>query len=656
MAIICAQCGHRNPDGSRFCTNRDCGAFLAWTDPNAATPGTYPQPEPFQPPPRQGDATRWGATVDGHSDVAASISLTDSTLAVAPGETVSTTVSVHNGGGQVEQFAITVLGPTQEWAEIDPVVLAVYPDARAEAVIRWSPPRQSTTAAGRAPFTVRAASILHRGLQVHATGVLDVSEFRALTATLTPQTTSGRWQTSHRIQLTNEGNVVEPVQLKASDPAGRIKFSLPAGELPVPPGSQSIDMSVRPPMRFLGRPASQPFQVLATPRPPVAPVRLDGTREIVPLIAGWIPKAIVGLVVLAVAAAALLITQRGGDDNKVAVNSTPNATVPPGATVPPPGGGASGPAVPPAGGSPPGKSPPPSSDATTAPVNNTPWAVVDQAGGLTFNSGATAVTPLGTGRFEVTFGRSVDDCVYLGTVAASNGQPVPEGGLVFTLSGSNRNSVLVQTRNIDGTAGAFPFHLQVRCASGDTVVVSGDQAVRGNNQPRVRQTEIGQWEIRFNRGVRNCSFVAAVGDPGTDEPPAGLINVGTGQQDRAAILVETRGRNGARGDMPFHLQTRCSGTFVVVDADGRTPRDAGLDELRRLEPGKWEVDFTKDVSRCSYTAALGDADGSPADLGGTVYAASGPRPSTVQIHTRRLDAAAGDTVLGDAPFHLQVVC
>ena len=114
MAIICAQCGHRNPDGSRFCTNRDCGAFLAWTEPEARPPGWSPRPEPSRPPPRQGDATRWGATVDGHSDVAASMALTDATLAVTPGETVSTTVSVHNGGGQVEQFAVSVLGPTAE--------------------------------------------------------------------------------------------------------------------------------------------------------------------------------------------------------------------------------------------------------------------------------------------------------------------------------------------------------------------------------------------------------------------------------------------------------------------------------------------------------------------------------------------------------------
>ncbi|MFI7543537.1 hypothetical protein [Actinoplanes sp. NPDC049599] len=655
MAIICAQCGHRNPDGARFCTNRDCGAFLAWTDPNAGPPGWSPPPEPSQPPPRQGDATRWGASVDGYSDVAASIVLTDTTLAVMPGETVSTTVSVHNGGGQVEQFALTVLGPTAEWAEIEPAVLAVYPDARAEAVIRWSPPRQASTAAGRAPLTVRASSILHRGLQVHATGVLDVSEFRALTATLTPQTTSGRWRTSHRIQLTNEGNVVEPVQLKASDPAGRIRFSLPAGELPVPPGSQSVDMSVRPPMRFFGRPASQPFQVLATPRPPVAPVRLDGTREIVPLIAGWIPKVATGLLALGIAAAAILIL---ADPFDLKDASGDQAKDPPaGASVGAvPKGGASAGQPPPGGGSKTAQpsSAPPSSAA--AAENNTPWAVVDGAGTLVSASGATKVTPLGTGRFEVLFGSPVDNCVFLGTVAASGGQPVPENGLVSTATGSNRNSVLVQTRNLDGAAAAHPFHLQVRCVVGDSVVVAGGEKVRGTDDPRVTRTGDGLYEVRFGRRTRDCSIVAAIGDPAGQDPPAGLVNVGAGQQNPAAILVGTKGGNGAPTDLPFHLQTRCSGLFAVVTADGRTPSESRLRDLRRGDPGQWEVVFDRDVSKCSYAATLGDADGSPADLGGAVYAASGPEPTTVQVQTRKLDPAAGALALADAAFHLQVVC
>jgi hypothetical protein len=652
--MICDQCGHRNADGSRFCANPECKAFLAWTGQHGTPPASPPVPEPAAPPPRQGDATRWGHDAGGHSDAAASMSLTDPALTVQPGETATTTVSVHNGGSQVEQFALTVLGPTERWAEIDPPVLVVYPDARGEAVIQWSPPREPTTVAGRAPFTVRAASILHRGLQVHASGALDVGEFRELTATLTPQTTSGRWETTHRIQLTNAGNVVETVQLTASDPAGRVRFSLPGGELPVPPGAQNLDMSVRPPIRFLGRPVSQPFQVLATPRPPSTPVRLDGTREIVPLIAGWIPKVVAGLVALGVAAAVFFIANpsQGDDDDKAGGPTGPSPGLTSAPTAAPSGQGP----PPPVDNSPPADPSATPSSSSPASPDEVPWVVVGANGAMLSTSGAASVVPRIPGQFEITFTRTVAGCVYLATVAATGGQPVPDRGLVFTASGGSPNSVLVETREIDQTLHPYPFHLQVRCSTGDSAVVERDQVIRGNDDPRVKQTEDGQWEVRFGRDVRKCSYVATIGDPGPATPPTGVISVGSGQRDSRAVLIETRSRDGVRSDMPFHLQTRCSGLFAVVGVDGEAARKDGVKDVRHPDPGTWEVDFERDVSRCSYVAAVGSSDSTLVNIGGEVFAASGVQPATVQIQTRRLNADDGSGELADFPFHLQVVC
>lgn len=654
MAIICAQCGHRNADGSRFCANRECGAFLAWSGEQGATPGA-PPPEPSALPPEQGDATRWGYDAGGQSDAAASMALTETELSVQPGETVTTTVSVHNGGSQVEQFAVLVLGPTAGWAEIDPPVVVVYPDSRGEAVIRWSPPRQSATVAGQAAFTVRATSVLHRGLQVHAGGVLEVGEFRELTGTLTPQTTAGRWQTTHRIELTNAGNVVESVQLKATDPAGRIRFSLPGGELPVPPGSQSIEMSVRPPWRFLGRPVSQPFQVLATPRPPLTPVRLDGTREIVPLIAGWIPKVVTGLVALAVAAAVLWVTQRPDEDDQTpadaaTVGASQAATISP-PSKPAEGGRSPGGGPPP----PPGASGPPASSVTPAPSAPRLWAVVDASGAQVSAAGVASVISQSPGRTQVTFTRDVADCVYAATVAASGGQPVPERGLAFVASGDTAASVVVETRDLDETLQQpYPFHLQVRCDVGDTAVVVGDRAVRGTNDPEVRRLDGGSREVRFLRGVRDCAYVATIGDPGGGRAGTGLVSVGSGQR-ASAVVVDVKDVVGTRLDLPFHLMSRCSGLFAVVGTDGRADRKDSVEEVSRGEPGTWDVRFNQDVSRCSYVAAVGSVDDSPVDVGGVVFAASGPQPDTVTVQTRKLDAI-GAGVLTDFPFHLQVVC
>src|SRR6266536_1259399 len=211
MAIVCRQCGKHNADGVQFCANPDCGAYLGW-DGREQTSGV-----PGVPPP-----------VADTQNASAAVTLADVTLAVDPGDTATTTVTVYNGGSQVEQFAMTVLGPAAAWATVEPATLQVYPAGHAECTVRLAPPREVTTPAGRVWFTVRASSTLHPGLLAGANGTLDVGAFREVGAVLVPQETSGRGRTEHRVDITNAGNVIEPVRLDASDATGKIHFGVPA--------------------------------------------------------------------------------------------------------------------------------------------------------------------------------------------------------------------------------------------------------------------------------------------------------------------------------------------------------------------------------------------------------------------------------------------
>jgi hypothetical protein len=304
MAIVCRQCGRHSNDGSSFCAHPECGAYLGWAGQEQPATGVDPQ-----------------------AAAAATLSLSDPTLSAVPGETASTTAIVHNGGNQVEQFALEVVGPTAGWAVIEPPTLSVYPGDRAQATIRLSPPRVSTTAAGRAWFTVRATSLLHPGLTVGANGTLEVGPFRELSATLTPQGSTGRWRTVHGLDVTNAGNVVEPVSLQAGDPSGRLRIGLPAGEIPLAPGTHRMNIAVRPPPRFVGRPQAYPFQVAVVPRPPTPPIRLDGRREGVALVAGWVPKLVGVVALLGVAAAAFLLIPRLGTKTTPAAQSSQKTVV-----------------------------------------------------------------------------------------------------------------------------------------------------------------------------------------------------------------------------------------------------------------------------------------------------------------------------------------
>jgi hypothetical protein len=271
-----------------------------------------------------------------------------------------------------------------------------------------------------------------------------------------------------------------------------------------------------------------------------------------------------------------------------------------------------------------------------------------------FGKGLAGVRPGVPGQFEVTFTQNVAGCVHVATVAASNDQPVPERGLVFVASGGNPASVVVETRELDGTLHPYPFHLQVRCNVVDTAVVAGNRVVRGTNEPEVRQLEGGAWEVRFSRNVNRCAYVATIGDPATGRARTGLVTVGPGER-RSAVVVDVKDAAGTHLELPFHLMSRCSGMFAVVGTDGKAEPAQGVKESRRLSDGTWEVQFERDVSRCSYVAAVGAADDGSGEVGGEVYAASRPEPDTVAVQTRKVDAT-GAGVLTDFPFHLEVVC
>ncbi|HEU4422801.1 MAG TPA: hypothetical protein VFR67_09745, partial [Pilimelia sp.] len=381
-------------------------------------------------------------------------------LSVEPGEIVSTTATIHNLGSQVEQFAMSVLGPAAAWATTEPATLQIYPAGHAECTIRLAPPREVTTPAGQVWFTVQAMSTLHPGLVASANGTLDVGAFREVTAVLVPQQTSGRGRTQHRVDITNAGNVVEPVRIEASDPAGKVKFGVPPGEVPLPPGKHAVAVPVRPPLRWFKKPSQTPFTVMVTPRPTLAAIRLDGTREIMPLIGGWLPKVAVAVAGLAVVAAALLLVP-GSPLNQTGGGGDPTASPSPPGQTPPTGGTATATPTAPASPTPQNTTSPTQPGQQAAPTQR---IVVNYDGRRERGTDGGAVTRLGTGQWEVTFPFDMRNCAYVATIGDPASQLVFNPGLVFTASGRNSDKgVYVETRTTNGSLSDYPFHLVTRC-------------------------------------------------------------------------------------------------------------------------------------------------------------------------------------------------
>lgn len=628
MAIVCQKCGHSNGEGAQFCARPGCGEFVGWH--TQIHTGTIVGSAAVKP----GSHTQ---------KASASVTLAATQLAAAPGGTATTTATVHNGGSQVEEFTIAVIGPAAPWAGVEPAVLHLYPGDHGECTIRITPPRHFSTRPGLAEFTVVARSTLNTALATGTTGVVDVGTFRALEAALVPQRSTGRWRTIHRIDLTNTGNVVEPVRIKAGDPTARIRFWTPPGEIPVAPGTRSLDVSVYPPRRWFGRAQQYPFEVTVTTAPPTTPLRLDGSREAVPLIAGWIPKLMTALAAAAVIALVVLALRPSSPspqspNNTAGTRPSTRVTAPPSPTV--------------------------STSAASAPPT-----VTAVYGGETVpvrGVGAPHVTRIDTGRFEVIFNTDMRACSYVATVGAQADQGVSDPGLVFTATDpQNNNGVSVQTENSAGIPTDYPFQLQGQCTGRGMWAVSNSAGhlVRGNDADRVNRVDLGEYEVIFHANMSNCAYVATIGDPADQNiTTPGVIAIARGHDSVHGandVYVKTRNLQGNPADYPFHLQTRCGtgGRWAVIGTTGNLARSNQISGApTHIGQGQWEIAFEVDMTNCSYVAAVGIpsiAPTNPAEVTPVlVSTASGHNnTSAVYVETRLI---SGDLI--DYPFHLETIC
>lgn len=230
-------------------------------------------------------------------------------LAATPGETVSTTVRVHNAGPLVDQFTVDVVGDAREWATVNPQVVNLMPGQEAEVEVAFAPPRSSAVPAGPVPFGVRVASREDVAGSRVEEGAVIVAPFTDLQLELAPRTSKCRRSARHELVVDNAGNQPVAVELHPSDPEDELKLSLDHASLVVEPGTSAfLRLRVRPHDRFLrGQDRRLPFQVTAV-SPETPPVHVNGTVVQQQLLPKWLLPALLALLVLAIALAALWFT------------------------------------------------------------------------------------------------------------------------------------------------------------------------------------------------------------------------------------------------------------------------------------------------------------------------------------------------------------
>lgn len=256
-----------------------------------------------------------------------------SSIEVHPGGGASVPLTVRNTGAVVNEYRFEVLGPSAQWAEVEPATLPLFPGQDGTVTVSWRPPRTPEAAAGRTPFGVRVIPGQQPEESVVEEGVIKIAPFYAMAVGLVPVTSRGRFFGAHRIMLENQSNANAAVALAATDPDALLRFRMrpTAFRLDVG-GSRAIRMRVRPRRhKIKGHPEHRNFQVFASLQGQ-DPTRTDGVYQQRALIAGWQFK--VALLALLILLAAILIpVLRPGQAQTLASASSPVPPVPVVATV-----------------------------------------------------------------------------------------------------------------------------------------------------------------------------------------------------------------------------------------------------------------------------------------------------------------------------------
>ncbi len=257
--------------------------------------------------------------------VLATIEPTD--LKVDPGAETSLLVRVRNRGSIVDRFDIAVVGPTAPWATVDPPNLRLFPDKEGEARVTFRPPRAPDPAADVYPFGVAVRAASDAAASTVEEGRIVVAPFIQLSSEIVPQTSRGARSGSHDLTVSNVGNTVAEVTVKASDPDRLLSFDVMPERAGLRPGGKAtIRATARPKATFLMGSAKRIPFALQIDEPTAGSFQVPATLEQRAIIPSWVKPA-AGLAVAALAAVLVLPRMLGLTDDAAASPSLPPVVV-----------------------------------------------------------------------------------------------------------------------------------------------------------------------------------------------------------------------------------------------------------------------------------------------------------------------------------------
>ncbi|MGQ0773544.1 MAG: COG1470 family protein, partial [Pseudonocardiales bacterium] len=233
-------------------------------------------------------------------------SLERRSISVAPGGEARCAVLVRNTGTVVDQFTVEILGDAKGWAQVDPAVVNLLPDAESTVVVLFRPPRSSDLAAGNVPFGIRVSSREDRAATVIEEGTLQIEAFTDVRIELVPRRAWGRRQAKIEVAVDNLGNHPATLAVDAVDADENLQFRPEHTDLTLQSGTTAfVGVLIRPVRTFLRGPErTLPFQIRAI-GPGLTPTVAEGAMVQQARLPKWLPAAIAALLAVLIGLVAL---------------------------------------------------------------------------------------------------------------------------------------------------------------------------------------------------------------------------------------------------------------------------------------------------------------------------------------------------------------
>ena len=161
-------------------------------------------------------------------------------ISLAPGDTLTLPLTVHNLGDETESYTIVPAGLTASWTTVTPGNLTLFGGSQDVIDVTIAPPELSSTTAGPTSIAIRIIPLGDSDESVVAEATIVIEPFDDCRIVALQPIQRTRHRATYEFMVENHGNTVASCRLHLVDPSERVDGDFDPPAVGVGPGSATL--------------------------------------------------------------------------------------------------------------------------------------------------------------------------------------------------------------------------------------------------------------------------------------------------------------------------------------------------------------------------------------------------------------------------------